>query len=112
MNVSADRRGQITIVAIEGSLDSLTSGEAAQFMSAQVGAGESHLVVDLSQLEYISSAGLRALLAALKEARQANGDLRLAAAQENVQRVLNMAGFTSILKSYADVDAAVASFAS
>ena len=111
MNITADQRGQVTIVAIEGSVDALTAGEVTNFLSAQIHTGAHRLVADLSRLEYISSAGLRAFLAALKEARQAGGDLRLAAAQDNVQRLLNMAGFTSITKFYADVDMAVASFA-
>ncbi len=110
MKITADQRGQVTLVAIEGSVDALTAGEVTNFLNARIGAGGYRLVADLSRLEYISSAGLRAILAALKEARRAGGDLRLAAAQDNVQRLLNMAGFTSIVKFYTDVDAAVASF--
>ena len=64
----------------------------------------------LGTLEYTSSAGLRVLLSTLKEARQRGGDLRLAAVQERVRRVLDLSGFTSILKCYPDVDAAVASY--
>ena len=112
MKITAEHRGPVTIVAIEGSVDALTAGEAAAFLSARIQAGAHRLVADLSLIEYMSSAGLRVFLAAFKEARQAGGDLRLAAAQDNVQRMLNTAGFTSILKFYADVDAAVASFAS
>ena len=72
--------------------------------------GASQLVADLSQVEFMSSAGLRAILAALKEARQHGGDLRLAAAQPGVEKILKISGFTSILKAYPSVDEALSSF--
>jgi len=46
----------------------------------------------------------------VKEARQRGGDLRLAAVQPDVRRVLDLAGFSGILKLYANVEEAVASF--
>jgi anti-sigma B factor antagonist len=50
------------------------------------------------------------LLETVKETRQRGGDLRLAAVQPDVRRVLDLAGFTHILKLYGDIDEAVASF--
>ena len=54
--------------------------------------------------------GLRALLTTLKDARRNGGDFRIAGVQPAVLRVLELSGFTSILKLYGDVGAAVASF--
>ena len=53
---------------------------------------------------------LETLLAALKEARQLGGDIRLAAAQAGVEKVLKISGFMSILKFYPSVDEALTSF--
>jgi len=61
-------------------------------------------------VDYTSSAGLRVLLGAIKETRAQSGDIRLAGIQPDVQKVLNLSGFTNILKVFDDVDAAVASF--
>ena len=61
-------------------------------------------------MEYTSSAGLRVLLTTLKDARQRGGDLRLAEIRPNVRQVLELSGFTSILKCYPDVNGAVTSF--
>ncbi len=61
-------------------------------------------------MDYTSSAGLRALLETVKETRQRGGDLRLAAVQPDVRRILDLAGFTQILKLYGNVEEAVASF--
>ena len=112
MDISAKPIDQTTVVSIAGSIDALTADEVANFLSAQIGSGHKHIVGDLSRVEFMSSAGLRAILAALKDSRQQGGDLRLAAAQPGVEKVLKMSGFTSILKTYSSVDKALASFGS
>lgn len=110
MDINAKQVDQTTVVSVIGSVDALTAGAVNSFLSAQIGGGHTHIVADLSQVDYMSSAGLRAILATLKVSRQQGGDLRLAAAQPGVDRILNMSGFTSILKAYPTVDEAVASF--
>lgn len=109
MEVSTRQEGAATIVSIAGSLDALTAPQLAQVFTQQVADNHFHLVGDLSALEYTSSAGLRVLLQASKESRQHGGDLRLAAVQPHVMQVLDLSGFTSILKFYPDVASAVAS---
>ena len=53
---------------------------------------------------------LRVLLAAIKETRQNGGDLRLAAVQANVNKVLTLAGISSAIEQYPDVEGAISSF--
>jgi anti-anti-sigma factor len=110
MEIQVNFVDDVAVVSIKGSLDALTAPEMAQFFSGQIAEGDVRLVADLEGLEYTSSAGLRALLGAVKEARQQGGDLRLAAAQPGVEKLLNLSGFTSILKIFPEVDAAVASY--
>ncbi len=110
MDVKVDVRGEVAVVAVTGSIDSTTAAQLSTILAGQIQGGKVKLVGDLTGVEYTSSAGLRALLASLKDSRQSGGDFRLAGSQKNVQRVLEMSGFTSIAKSYPDVDQAVASF--
>lgn len=110
MEIQVDSAGDVTVVSIKASLDALTAPELARFLSNQISEGHVQLVADLAGLEYTSSAGLRAILGAVKEARQQGGDLRLAAAQPEVGKLLNLSGFTSILKVFPEIDAAVASY--
>ena len=110
MEIQVDSVQTVAVVSIKGSLDALTAPELARFLSSQIAEGQVRLVADLAKLEYTSSAGLRALLGAVKEARQQGGDLRLAAAQPEVDKLLNLSGFTSILKVFPETDSAVASY--
>lgn len=111
MQISEEKSGDVTVVSVEGSVDATTADEVTGYLEGRVHAGDVKLVVDLSGVDYISSAGLRSFLSTVKLARQMGGDLRLAAARASVGKVLSMAGFTSIMKVYPDAQTAVASFA-
>ncbi len=110
MEISQQQSGPATVISIAGSLDAMTAPDLAGFLESQIRQGHHYIVADIGPLEYTSSAGLRVLLNGLKASRQSGGDLRLAAVQSNVNRVLDLAGFTGILKSYPDVQSAVASY--
>ncbi len=110
MEITHRYEGQVAIASVVGSLDALTAPDLNEFFNRWLTEGNSKLVVDLSRLEYTSSAGLRVLLSAVKEARAHGGDLRLAAAQTNVKKVFELSGFDSIMQFFPDVATAVASF--
>lgn len=110
MEIRYDRRDGAVVVAVSGSIDTLTSGSLAESLAEQIETGAHRLVLDMSGVDYISSAGLRSLLAAVKLARRQGGDFRLAEVDQLVLKVLTLSGFTSILKLYDDVGQAVASF--
>jgi anti-sigma B factor antagonist len=111
MDVSHRSVGEVMVVEVRGSVDGLTADRLLQIFNEQVAGGQVRLVADCAGLEYTSSAGLRTLLGTVKASRQKGGDLRLAAVRPPVMKVLELAGFTGILKIYPDVQAAVASFA-
>ena len=110
MEITMDQRGLVTDILIVGSVDGMTPAAMAGSFRAQVGEGRVRLVGDFAGVDYTSSAGLRALLETVKETRQQGGDLRLSRVQPDVLRVLELSGFTHILKLFPDVESAVASF--
>jgi anti-anti-sigma factor len=112
METQVEERADVTIIRVVGSVDGLTAPELQEVFGSQLAQGRFRLVAALGDVDYTSSAGLRALLGAMKDARSQGGDLRLAAPQPDVLKVLTMSGFASILKIFDDVDQAVASFAS
>jgi anti-sigma B factor antagonist len=110
MQVNSEERGEVVVLSAEGSLDSLTSSDLGQAFDTQIESGHFKLVAGLAGVDYSSSAGMRVLLGAVKEARHNGGDLRLATLQANVNKVLTLAGFTSTIQQFPDVEAAVSSF--
>jgi anti-anti-sigma factor len=111
MEIAVEKRDSTTVLVIAGSVDGMSAPQLVAAFREQIGAGNPRLVGNLASVDYTSSAGLRALLETVKDARQHGGDLRLAAVRPEVLRVLELSGFTGILQVFADVDAAVASFA-
>jgi anti-sigma B factor antagonist len=110
MELIIEQQHRVTIVRPTGFVDHETAGALAEALNGQVQAGNLSLVVDLDQLDYMSSAGLRVLLAVLKDARPQGGDLRLANAKAEVRLVLEMSGFTKLVQIYPTLAEAVDSY--
>ena len=100
----------ITTVAIKGSVDALTAAELTQTINKQIEEDHVNLVVDLTGLEFMSSAGLRTLLGAVKESRSHGGDLRIVSTNPGIDKVLKMSGFHNIAKVFTSQADAVSSF--
>ncbi len=110
MQITVTEMNRVDLIVVEGRVDSNNARELGEVLTAQLDKGRNKLVVDLEQVDYISSAGLRELVGALKRAKQDAGDLRLSAPSERVREVLEMAGLTSIFEVYDTQVAAVGSF--
>lgn len=110
METSVEQRGVVFIVHIAGSVDGLTAEPLQQIFTRELEAGRYLLVADFGAVDYTSSAGLRVLLGTVKRARSGGGDLRLADTNPDVRKVLDLSGFTGILKIFETVDDAVSSF--
>lgn len=100
----------VKIISIEGSIDALNSNKIEQELISQIQSGSSKLILNLSKVNFMSSAGLRMVLQVLKETRSQAGDLRIACAQPSVLKSLDLSGFTSILKYFSTLDAAILSY--
>jgi len=110
MQISTEQHDDVVVVSIVGSLDALTAPQAADFLAAQVPVEQKQWVINLGQVKYMGSTGLRMIMEVMKKGREQGGDVRLAAAQPNVRRILEMSGLLRIMKAYDTVDEAIASF--
>jgi anti-anti-sigma factor len=99
MQISTRTSNDIHIVSITGSLDSTTSPEAQKSLDAVL-ASAKKVLLDFSQLDYISSAGLRVLLGAAKRLRASAGTLGMFGLNQSVREVFEISGFSSILPVY------------
>jgi anti-anti-sigma factor len=92
-------------------IDSASAKAFEDEASALVDAGPKKVVIDASDLDYISSAGLRVILLTAKKVKAAGGGLTIACARANVREVLTVSGFDSIFGLHDSVEAARASLA-
>ena len=110
MDIQDKQVGEVTILTLKGSIDAMTAPKITEHIQGLITKGNINLVADLSGVDYTSSAGLRVLLGAIKDTRAQSGDMRLAGVQPDVLKVLNLSGFTNILKMFDDLDSAIASY--
>ncbi|OQX10545.1 MAG: hypothetical protein BWK76_20575 [Desulfobulbaceae bacterium A2] len=109
MNIVSSTQDSISIAALVGRMDAVTTTEFDRYLADQRGRGVTQLVLDLQELEYISSAGLRSILQAAKQLKAQNGALLLCRLGGTVAEVFKMSGFLTIIPSFADTEEACAS---
>lgn len=104
MEIVTRTQNDITLVTVAGSLDSNSSPKAQQALDGILASGAQKVVIDLSAVDYISSAGLRVLLATVKRlggTGEGGGALRLFGLNETVREVFDISGFSTILSVFA-----------
>lgn len=110
MDIVTQEYKRVAVVAVAGRVDSATAPDLESKLRELVDAGKSQIVLDLKDVEYMSSAGLRAMVSTLKSVKRVNGDLRLANPSTRVEEVLRLAGLTSIFSIHPTQEEAVGSF--
>lgn len=106
---AAQNRG-VSVLRVSGYVDTTTSPDLERRLQALLREKRFHIVVDLSGVEYISSAGWGIFISEIREIREQGGDLKLAGMIPDVREVFDLLEFENILKSYADSDLAISSF--
>jgi len=111
MEIQTRQVGTVLVVALEGELDAYWAEEAERELRACLEQGHYRLVLDLSGLTYLSSAGLRVLLRLHQRITRLSGELCLAAPRPFVQKVLTTSGFDRTFPVFTDVGQALAAAA-
>jgi len=107
MDISEDRKADALILALSGKLDATTAKTFEEKILGVINSGTQRLVLDLSQLEYVSSSGLRVFLLAAKRLQGTEGKIVLCALKDQIRQVFDLAGFSSILPIYGSRDEAI-----
>jgi stage II sporulation protein AA (anti-sigma F factor antagonist) len=107
MDLSEQQVGRVWVVTARGRLDGATSTQFAQRLEALVTGTEPRLLVDFSGVDFVSSAGLRVVLALMKKVKALKGVLALCAVQAPVQEVLDITGFAGMIDIHAERSAAL-----
>jgi len=110
MKIQESRKETATILELNGRLDTSTSTILEKKLLSLLNEGEKDFVLDFSNLDYISSAGLRVLLMAAKRSGSSGGMVSLCRLQEHVREVFDIAGFTTIFSIHTSLEEALACF--
>ncbi len=107
MELTTTDHGTTQVVRIDGSLDTNTSAQAQTHFDGVLSGSPTCIVVDFGGLDYISSSGLRVLLATGKKLRRTGGELRVCAMNEMAQEVFEISGFSTLFKTFDTVEDAL-----
>ncbi|GAB4505287.1 MAG: STAS domain-containing protein [Anaerolineales bacterium] len=111
MEISTKKFKNCDLVILKGRVDSATAPQLTETLDEITGSGRYKIVLDMSGLEYMSSAGFRALLANQRVCKRYNrGEIVLVSVPERVKDALELAGFTNLFKMFTDPLDAVGSF--
>jgi len=110
MKIETRELKHVSVVKVVGRVDSATAPDLEKSLQGLVDSDRNQIVLDLQEIEYMSSAGLRVLVTMLKAAKKNGGDLRLSQLSLRVKEVLELAGLTPVFGIYPDVVEAVGSF--
>lgn len=108
MNVREEQQGDVTIVAANGRIDSTTAQSFGQRLTNLIRSGSSQVIIDLSEVAYISSAGFRSLLVAGKLVEESDGRLCLCGLSGEIQRLFDLSGFSDLFSICASRDESIA----
>jgi anti-anti-sigma factor len=108
--IVTDNTQNIAIMNVKGRVDSNTAPELDNALANLLNNDKNKIVLNLEAVEYLSSAGLRALVKALKDAQKSGGDLRLAAVSQPIEVILRTVGMMQMFKMYPSEQEAIAGF--
>ncbi len=110
MEITITDMNRATLFKVDGRVDSSNAGQLGGAFNDRIAKGALNIVVDLENVDYMSSGGLRELVAALKRVKKDGGDLRLCAPSQRVKEVLELAGLDSLFQIFDTQVLAVGSF--
>ena len=110
MNIEMRELKHVSVVKVSGRVDSSTAPELEKSLQGLMDSNRNQIVMDLQEVDYMSSAGLRVLVAVHKATKKNGGALVLAQPSMRVKEVLDLAGLTPVFDVHADLVEAVGSF--
>jgi len=111
MQVAIDREEAVIVVRPRGRLDAVHGPALDEAIQGVLAQGSNRFVIDMAEVDYISSAGLGVLLKSAKSARAAGGRIAISGLADAVNRALDMSGFLTLFAVHETAASAVAELA-
>ncbi len=106
MNVIFNTKDNIDIISIEGSIDSKTAGDLQSQIMGKISETE-NVLLDLTMVDFVSSAGLRVLLMIYRQIKSKNGKVILVGVSQEISDVMSMTGFINFFEITDTIDQAI-----
>ena len=100
MNIETRELKHVSVVTVSGRVDSATAPDLQKALQALLDAEHNQIVLELKDVDYMSSAGLRVLVSTQKAAKKSGGALRLAQLSTRVEDVFELAGLAPVPPSH------------
>ncbi len=110
LTISKHKEGDVVVVSPEGSIDTHTAPDFEKALKDLLESGQVKVVVDMSGVSYISSAGIGVFMSLIGDFRSKGGDIKAASMSDKVYKVFETVGFTGILDIKNSVEEAVKAF--
>jgi len=110
LSIETDNTQSVSVMKVKGRVDSDTAPELDSALSRLLKDNRNKVVLNLQSVDFLSSAGLRAMVKALKDAQNSGGDVRLAAVSQPIEVILRTVGMMQMFKMYPSSQEAMASF--
>ena len=107
MQIKEEKNSDTLVIGIIGRLDTTNYGELEKKLMACFDEGSTRIIMDCSEMDYISSSGLRVLLIALKRAALVKGSFVLAGLRDPIREIFEIAGFHTIFEIHGTVEDAM-----
>ena len=95
LEINVEKLKRAALMTVQGRIDSTNASELDNSLKDTIEDGQVNIVVNLNAVDYMSSAGLRALVSALRECKKRRGNLCLSAPSDRVAEVFELAGLTT-----------------
>ncbi len=107
MDLSVEEKGSVQLIVMKGSLDANTSKDARETFNALLNQGNQEFVVDLSEVEFIDSSGLGALVGFFKKVRIGEGDVKLAGMRDSIHKIFELTRLDKVFPIFNSVESAM-----
>ena len=107
MEISQKREGEVVVLGPVGQIDNETSPVFQTELLQAVGEGNGRVLVDFGRVDYISSAGLRALMTASKKTKAGGGRIGVAALNKMVKEIYEISRFTLVVPAFDTIAEAI-----
>ena len=110
LSIETDNTQNISVMKVKGRVDSDTAPEFDNALSKLLNDNRKKIVLDLQGVDFLSSAGLRAMVKALKDAQKSGGDVRLASVSQPIEVILRTVGMMQMFKMFSTSEEAAVGF--